>query len=195
MGKEPIEKERHTAATSPYKLSSSGNTKLASRSCNACYQRKVRCDRGVPCTNCEKHGVACVYPTKPAPDAEGIVPVKKGPSLQNISNRLERVESLLTRLVERSEGLGSFVVPLPSRTASEKERSVHIDTPPCNASSPRTGETDKSQQSQQTQQGPSTTWEILLNDERDERSLPFVGTPSSGNTPQSSSINVSHSTL
>lgn len=67
---------------------------LGRRSCRGCHQRKVRCDRGVPCTNCSRCGISCVYPTKDS---------QKGPTLQNISSRLERLEILLSRLAECSQ--------------------------------------------------------------------------------------------
>lgn len=67
------------------------------RSCEGCHQRKVRCDRGEPCINCSKHGMTCVYPTRD-PDA-----VRKPPTLRDISNCLERLESLLSGLAESGE--------------------------------------------------------------------------------------------
>lgn len=171
--KEPTDRERHPAAAAPYKV--------ASRSCNACYQRKVKCDRGVPCTNCEKHGSNCVYPTKPQPDADGGVPTRKGPSLQSISSRLERVEELLTRLVDRTDvpqkPTSSSSSCLPSRPQNPRRGSHPVDLRP--QLPPRT------QDAQGQQNQPSTTWEILLNDEQDERALPFAATPSSTNTPRS----------
>jgi hypothetical protein len=77
-----------------FRDSSPQSYKQGARSCRGCHQRKVRRDRGVPCTNCSRCGISCVYPTK-ATDVE-----RKGPSLQNVSSRLERMEILLSRLIE-----------------------------------------------------------------------------------------------
>lgn len=66
--------------------------RLSARSCIACHRRKVRCDRGVPCTNCNRCEFTCVYPKETAE--------KRPASLQNVSDRLERVESMLARLCE-----------------------------------------------------------------------------------------------
>ncbi|KIH89919.1 hypothetical protein SPBR_00212 [Sporothrix brasiliensis 5110] len=211
--KETTEKEKHPSASAPYPPQ-----KLASRSCTACYQRKVRCDRAVPCSNCEKHGVSCVYPTRETTDADG-TPVKKGTTLQSIANRLGRVEVLLTRLLEQTgeasgerpggqtDGTGSAVVPLASRMLPSSAKSIRETSPPHpidkprNALpqlSPRSERTQPSQhnrgQSQQNPQALSTTWEILLRDELDERALTFVGTPSTGQTPQSGHVNTLAST-
>ncbi|KAH6876714.1 fungal-specific transcription factor domain-containing protein [Thelonectria olida] len=44
----------------------SGSTAIPStlslRSCVTCRRRKVKCDKAVPCANCVRHGVACVFP-------------------------------------------------------------------------------------------------------------------------------------
>ncbi|KAJ5238786.1 hypothetical protein N7468_003405 [Penicillium chermesinum] len=62
----------------------------AARSCLGCHRRKVRCDRGVPCTNCAKGGFTCVYPTKERDE--------RIPSLQRIASRLERLENIISGL-------------------------------------------------------------------------------------------------
>ncbi|KAI9040650.1 Zn(II)2Cys6 transcription factor [Aspergillus affinis] len=66
------------------------NRRIDARSCLGCHRRKVRCDRGVPCTNCARAGCTCVYPSSE----------QKSPSLQGIADRLERVESILAYLCE-----------------------------------------------------------------------------------------------
>lgn len=99
------------------------------RSCLACHRRKVRCDRGVPCTNCSKCGFACVYPTKDKDE-------HRSSNLQQISERLGRLEALLSRLVE----------PRVSAASGEVENRVQQES-----NFPST-------------QGDSKTWEVLLND-------------------------------
>lgn len=66
------------------------------RSCVNCYQRKVRCNRILPCTPCARAGLQCVYPTTARAASN------KAPSLQDISDRLERLESLLLETLGRN---------------------------------------------------------------------------------------------
>ncbi|KAH8433126.1 Zn(II)2Cys6 transcription factor domain-containing protein [Aspergillus melleus] len=74
-------------------LDSTRNRRTDARSCLGCHRRKVRCDRGVPCTNCARAGCTCVYPSKASDE-------RKRDSLQCIADRLERVESILAHLCE-----------------------------------------------------------------------------------------------
>lgn len=97
-------------------LGKSGNDphqKLGVRSCLACHRRKVRCDRTVPCTNCSKGGCACIYPTRDKDE-------QKSPTLQRISDRLERLELLLSRIVE----------PCVSATSSAEHHVQHAPSFP-----------------------------------------------------------------
>lgn len=121
----------------PFRESSRQSDKLERRSCRGCHQRKVRCDRKLPCINCSRCGISCVYPTK---DRE-----KGGPSLQNISSRLERLEILLSRFVEHSQ----------VTTGSAADRG-HGE--------PETQTTGAANQHSSSQHRSKSTWEILLND-------------------------------
>jgi hypothetical protein len=110
----------------------SGDTqhKLGARSCLACHRRKVRCDRAVPCTNCSKGGLTCVYPTKNREE-------QKNPTLQCISDRLGRLETLLSHLVKPR------VSAAPSGDSeSQIQREINL----------------------QSTQRDCKTWELLLND-------------------------------
>lgn len=71
-------------------------SKLGARSCKSCYERKVRCDRSLPCTNCSRSGRICAYPT---PKNEG----RKTATLQNVYDRLERLENLISCLVDKRQ--------------------------------------------------------------------------------------------
>lgn len=132
----------------PYRESSPQS--YLARSCRGCHQRKVRCDRGVPCTNCSKCGSTCVYPTKDKDEAP------KTTTLQNISNRLERLEVLLTRFFEGTQtttgsaadcGGGEFQTQIrPQRYANVKA----IGT---------------SNQPSSNQRLAKSTWQLLLNNE------------------------------
>ncbi|PLB53696.1 hypothetical protein P170DRAFT_2424 [Aspergillus steynii IBT 23096] len=80
---------------------SNRNRRIDARSCLGCHRRKVRCDRGVPCTNCARAGCTCIYPSKPSDE-------RRSPSLQHISDRLERVESIISHLCEsRASGFAA----------------------------------------------------------------------------------------
>lgn len=72
---------------------SSRSYKVGVRSCLGCHRRKVRCDRGVPCKNCSRYGFTCVYPTKDSDEQKNLTE-------QHMSDRLERLETLLSHLCE-----------------------------------------------------------------------------------------------
>ncbi|KAJ5691527.1 hypothetical protein N7488_012262 [Penicillium malachiteum] len=64
------------------------SSKIGARSCLGCHQRKVRCDRGVPCKNCSRYNISYTYPRR---ESEG-----KVTPLQRISDRLERLENIIS---------------------------------------------------------------------------------------------------
>lgn len=82
------------------------------RSCVNCYQRKVRCNRILPCTPCSRAGLQCVYPTTARAASN------KAPSLQDISDRLERLESLLMEALGRNS---AEHVPAPKQETQVQE--------------------------------------------------------------------------
>lgn len=130
----------------PTRDSSPPRYKLGSRSCRACHQRKIRCDRRVPCTNCAKGGITCSYPTKDSDVA------RKGPTLQTISDRLEQLEGLLSRHAESSQlaaGNAAGSAGGESRTQIRVRAGAHVDAITTTQS-----------------QTPGSTWELLLNDEQ-----------------------------
>ncbi|UKZ78296.1 hypothetical protein TrVFT333_006032 [Trichoderma virens FT-333] len=140
------------------------------RSCEGCHQRKIRCDRGMPCTNCSKHGMTCVYHTRD-PDA-----AQKPRTLRDISNRLERLESLLSLLVERSEVCTGFLAHGGSgrgRGCAEAEITTQAQPISANTNSIRT-----SRQQPSDRPSDKSTWELLMNNStiepllQEERSKP-----------------------
>ncbi|RJE18736.1 hypothetical protein PHISCL_08923 [Aspergillus sclerotialis] len=93
------------------------------RSCVSCHRRKVRCDRYVPCKNCVKAGWTCTYPSIQRGRSE------KAPSLQDVTDRLERVESLLLKHLEkqstydqRDAGAGGTLLKAPDLQSMAKEQ-------------------------------------------------------------------------
>ncbi|KAI5459016.1 hypothetical protein BGZ63DRAFT_270129 [Mariannaea sp. PMI_226] len=70
------------------------STSLNSRSCINCHKRKVRCDRRLPCAQCDRVGWACSYPSADRHLSRKAAPV------QDITTRLERIETILLRLCD-----------------------------------------------------------------------------------------------
>jgi hypothetical protein len=136
----------------PFRASSSKRYRLGSRSCRGCHQRKVRCDRGVPCTNCSRCGISCEYPTKDT----GLS--RKDPTLQDISNRLERLEDLLSHFIETSQVAGGSTAG--SGGGGESQTLIELQ-PGANDNAIETA-------NQHSPNKPSveSTWELLLNDKR-----------------------------
>ncbi|CAI7576549.1 unnamed protein product [Penicillium pancosmium] len=124
--------------------------KLAARSCIACHRRKVRCDRGVPCTNCTRCEFTCVYPKETAE--------KRPASLQHVSDRLERVESMLARFCETQLSDRN----LPSATNEGNEKTENGLEEQREAHNRRYLRTDLNQG--QPAQRNNMSWEVLLND-------------------------------
>ncbi|PNP56930.1 hypothetical protein THARTR1_03077 [Trichoderma harzianum] len=170
MGRAP----KRSAASVDEEDAAPQSSSRGTRSCEGCYQRKIRCDRGVPCTNCSRHGMACVYPTRD-PDA-----AQKPCTLRDISNRLERLEGLLSLLAERS-GVSTGIEPDggsgsgsgSGRGRAEPEITTQARPISANANTIRTGR-------QQPSDRPSdkSTWELLMNNSniepllQEERSRP-----------------------
>ncbi|KAK9761627.1 hypothetical protein K7432_013339 [Basidiobolus ranarum] len=77
----------------------------ASRACDACRKKKVKCDNEKPaCSNCVSYGYECTYLEKQK---------KRGPQPsypKALEDRLERLESVLSNLAKRNTTLPSDVV-------------------------------------------------------------------------------------
>ncbi|KAF7162570.1 hypothetical protein CNMCM5623_007816 [Aspergillus felis] len=127
--------------------------KPGSRSCEGCYQRKVRCDRGEPCTNCSRHGMTCVYPTRDLDAA------RKTPTLQDISNRLKRLEILLSRFAESSEVTTGSAVDGGGYGRGRAESEIQTQARP----SANVNAIETASQHPSDRPPNKSTWEILLN--------------------------------
>ncbi|KAL5086876.1 hypothetical protein Trisim1_008625 [Trichoderma cf. simile WF8] len=155
--------EEDSAPAPPLRESVLQSSSRGTRSCEGCYQRKIRCDRGVPCTNCSRHGMTCVYPTRD-PDA-----AQKPCTLRDVSNRLERLESLLSLLVERTGVLTGLEADSGSnRGRGRAEPEITIQPRPIsdNVNTIRTSR----QQPSDRPLGKST-WELLMNNSNIELPL------------------------
>lgn len=94
------------------------------RSCVVCRQRKVKCDRQQPCSNCVRSACACVYPT-----GRGRAPKRaRRVADAQLVEKLARLETIVQRLAaENGPGLVTDTrpPPLPQLTnASEQSRST-----------------------------------------------------------------------
>lgn len=69
------------------------------RSCVVCRQRKVKCDRQQPCSNCTRAGCACVYPT-----GRGRAPkrARRVVADAQLVDKLARLETIIQRLAEEN---------------------------------------------------------------------------------------------
>lgn len=149
----PASDEDDTAQ--PDHESSPENYKQNARSCRNCHQRKIRCDRGVPCKNCRRGGIDCEYPTK---DKDV---VRRTTALQHISNRLEHLEFLLSSLVENGQTTTGIVRDHGddvTQTQIQIPRVAHVKAR--RAADERSSKPDPSK----------STWQIVLDDEQDLQS-------------------------
>lgn len=137
----------------PHRESSPQSYTLGARSCRGCHQRKVRCDRGMPCTNCSRCGITCVYPTKD----KDVARKTTSTTLQNISNRLERLEVLLSRFLEGSQvTMGSAADRGGGESQTQIQAQPYTNVKPIGTAN----------QHSSNQPPCKSTWQLLLNDEQ-----------------------------
>jgi hypothetical protein len=88
------------AHTSPIQQPGSNTPALNPRSCVTCRRRKVRCDKQMPCSNCRRAQIPCVFP---APGRAPRQPRRKDPSAPP-KNSSQREIELMKRL-RKLEGI------------------------------------------------------------------------------------------
>lgn len=79
---------------------SSGQPALNPRSCVTCRRRKVRCDKQMPCSNCRRAQIPCVFP---APGRAPRQPRPKDPNAQPKTSSHREVE--LIKRLKKLEGI------------------------------------------------------------------------------------------
>jgi hypothetical protein len=99
----------------------------AKRSCLLCHQRKIRCDRGLPCGNCERADLLCCYP---APQRKGRTPHKL--TITDVAARLARLERTVNAISNNTES--------SSETSEKKPRRIGDNVERSNASTPQNEE-------------------------------------------------------
>lgn len=94
------------------------------RSCSSCRQRKVKCDRQRPCTNCIRSGVECVYPP-----GRGRAPKRPRGALNvQLSQRLSRLETIIRSFETPENQRGSTLNPMgPALRSSTMEKGAPQD--------------------------------------------------------------------
>ena len=88
------------AHTSPIQQPGSNTPALNPRSCVTCRRRKVRCDKQMPCSNCRRAQIPCVFP---APGRAPRQPRRKDPNAPP-KNSSQREIELMKRL-RKLEGI------------------------------------------------------------------------------------------
>jgi hypothetical protein len=88
------------AYTSPILAPGSGTPALNPRSCVTCRRRKVRCDKQMPCSNCRRALIPCVFP---APGRAPRQPRPKDPNAPPKSSSQREVE--LIKRLKKLEGI------------------------------------------------------------------------------------------
>ena len=113
--------------------------KVAELSCAACNERKVRCDKGNPCSTCQATGVVCVpIQRKRLPRGRHVKENKENKEKENRENkelrgRLARLESLIA-----SDHSSSSFPSSSSSSSSFKSISASISTSPTTPATPAT---------------------------------------------------------
>ncbi|KAJ5291647.1 hypothetical protein N7478_000898 [Penicillium angulare] len=139
---QPVDGSRNSDNPHSSQESSPHNKKRMARSCLNCHSRKVRCDRRIPCVNCSKHRIPCVYPSKDHRQTQ------KTPTLQDITNSLERLERLILSIVKSGENEGQSQTQVQANSGVESN------------------ETGTANLSGSYRRPGNSTWDLLWNKER-----------------------------
>ncbi|CAK7236442.1 hypothetical protein SBRCBS47491_009638 [Sporothrix bragantina] len=91
----------HMTGATVYTPTTAPSSELNPRSCVTCRRRKVRCDKLMPCTNCRRAMVPCIFP---APERAPRRPRRKDPVALKPHQSSEREIELLKRL-RKLEGI------------------------------------------------------------------------------------------
>ncbi|KAL4975641.1 hypothetical protein BDW66DRAFT_160279 [Aspergillus desertorum] len=92
---------------------------LKPKSCLACRKRKVRCDRQLPCTNCSRWSIECIFPSpvRRCPRAR-TKPRARSSTDQALQDRIHTLEAQISALTEtvnaQAERIRSLVTPRDS---------------------------------------------------------------------------------
>ncbi|OBR09800.1 Fungal specific transcription factor domain-containing protein [Colletotrichum higginsianum IMI 349063] len=100
----------------PVAMTPSGQPALNPRSCVTCRKRKVRCDKQMPCSNCRRAVIQCIYPApgraprRPRPKDPNAPPKNSSEREVELMKRLRKLEGIVEDLsgqIEVESGVGS----------------------------------------------------------------------------------------
>lgn len=95
-------------------------------SCIRCFERKVKCDKQHPCSNCVKSKVECIFRVPPAPRRR-----KKRPPEEMLLARLKKCEELLKNMgVDVDSGSTPTISPPAAATEAPTAASQVHSRPP-----------------------------------------------------------------
>lgn len=80
--------------------------------CGECRRKKTKCNGENPCRNCEKSGVACVYPSSSSNDDKRNAPSKA--ALEAIEERLKTIEDMLRAIIKAQNIFSGEMDPVVS---------------------------------------------------------------------------------
>lgn len=137
-------------------------------SCDLCRRRKVKCDRGNPCSHCLRAGVDCVSTILPRPPRVRKVGRRKTDG--EILKRIAKLENLVQYL--ETETGGTISAMPTANTGDDRPTSKATDSGEANERHLKSSESNKSSPRDNLDRYLSTSFWVTLSDE--VRCLPFL---------------------
>ncbi|KAE9574851.1 Bikaverin cluster transcription factor bik5 [Colletotrichum fructicola] len=118
----------------PVAMTASGQPALNPRSCVTCRRRKVRCDKQMPCSNCRRAVIQCIFPApgraprRPRPKDPNAPPKNSTEREVELMKRLRKLEGIVEELsgqIEVESGPGSSGGRQNSSTGNSPETTGH----------------------------------------------------------------------
>ncbi|KAI9150597.1 Pyriculol/pyriculariol biosynthesis cluster transcription factor [Paramyrothecium foliicola] len=110
------------------------------QSCEQCHDRKIRCDRRSPCSNCQRANVTCLLAARLKRSRRN---PDKGAATSHLQDRLRNLENLITVLISQREQSNAVTSPqisdssrasLPGASPKGNEPGSKVSTPPSTTS-------------------------------------------------------------
>lgn len=105
--------------------------------CQMCRQRKVKCDKKSPCTNCSRCGIDCEVVERPRlPRGKSQAPSSaRGLEVQpDLQDRVKKLESIIRHLTEKEDAGG---VTVAGTVGSDFASTAHSDPSSCRVENER----------------------------------------------------------
>ena len=97
----PLVEEKGAPRSPATPVSVRHHRKKSERSCLLCHQRKIRCDRMVPCTHCVRADILCCYPP-----SERVSRRPPKTTIADVTARLARLERTVTAISNGASSCG-----------------------------------------------------------------------------------------